>query len=271
LNSSISAAALPIAFLPANLRFAMTRSFSAIIFDFDGVIVHSEPLHLRAFQNALAPEGITLSDAEYYAEMIGFDDRGAFRHILAKHGNPTDPPSLLRLMARKAQMVRKLIDGREYAALPGVAELVRGLWRNYPLGICSGALREEIEAMLEGISLRDCFSVIVAAEDVSVGKPDPAGYLLAAKLLGQRDGKTFAPAQCLVIEDAPIVAVNAAKAGFAVLGVTTTYPPANWNGIDYVASLRPEAVAAKLPDLKIRVEDALINDKLTKTARGGRG
>jgi beta-phosphoglucomutase len=242
------------------------RSIAAIIFDFDGVIVHSEPLHFRAFRETLAPEGIDLPEVEYYAEMIGFDDRGAFAHILQKHGKPIDPKMLLRLMARKSQMVRQLIDRRQYAALPGVEELVRGLWRNYPLGICSGALREEIEAMLEGIALRDCFAVIVAAEDVSVGKPDPAGYLLAAKQLGERAGTAIAPAHCLVIEDAPIVAVNAAKAGFAVLGVATTYPSAQWNGIDCVESLRPQTVAKKLPDLKIGVEDAL-----AKPARGGRG
>jgi beta-phosphoglucomutase len=244
----------------------MKSSVSAVIFDFDGVIVHSEPLHFRAFRDTLAPEGIDLPEAEYYAEMIGFDDRGAFGHILKKHGKPIDPKTLLRLMARKSQMVRQLIDSRQYAALPGVAELVRGLWRNYPLGICSGALREEIEAMLEGIALRDCFSVIVAAEDVSVGKPDPSGYLLAAKLLGERAGAAITPAHCLVIEDAPIVAVNAARVGFAVLGVTTTYSAAHWNGIDCVESLRPEAVAKKLPDLKIGVEDALANSARAKGA-----
>jgi len=229
----------------------MTRSISAIIFDFDGVIVHSEPLHLRAFQNSLAPEGINLSDAEYYAEMIGFDDRGAFRHILAKHGKPTDPPGLLRLMARKAQMVRKLIDGREYAPLPGVAELVRGLWRNYPLGICSGALREEIEAMLEGISLRDCFGVIVAAEDVTAGKPDPEGYILCARLISQKIDKPLQPADCLVVEDAPSVIRSVRAAGFATLGVATSHPieklAADWS----VKTLDPAEVAGQLPKLQL--------------------
>ena len=65
-------------------------------------------------------------------------------------------------------MMRQIFD-RKYKALEGVEEFVRGVWRHYPLAICSGALREEIEAMLEGVSLRDCFSVIVAAEDVTVG------------------------------------------------------------------------------------------------------
>src|SRR5207253_2513096 len=79
------------------------------------------------------------------------------------------------------------------SALPGVEEFVRGLWRNYPLAICSGALREEIEAMLEGVNLRDCFRVIVAAEDVTVGKPDPQGYLLTTRLLAEKTKAALTP------------------------------------------------------------------------------
>jgi len=84
-------------------------------------------------------------------------------------------------------------------------EFVRGLWWHYPLAICSGALREEIEAMLEGVALRECFKVIVAAEDVTVGKPDPQGYMLCMAQLGQKIKKTLRPEQCLVVEDAPTV------------------------------------------------------------------
>src|SRR5205823_8871295 len=128
----------------------------AVVFDFDGVIVNSEPLHLLAFQEVLAGEGIELSGEEYFREMIGFDDRGAFKHIFKVREKPLDAKTLLRVMARKSAVVRSLIQRRQYQALPHVEEFVRGLWRNYPLGICSGALREEIEAMLEGVSLRDC-------------------------------------------------------------------------------------------------------------------
>ena len=78
-------------------------------------------------------------------------------------------------MAGKSGVMMRLIHERRFHALPGVEEFVRGLWRTTPLAICSGALRDEIEAMLEGVALRDCFSVIVAAEDVTVGKPDPRG------------------------------------------------------------------------------------------------
>src|SRR2546423_8282166 len=150
---------------------------AAVLFDFDGVIVNSEPLHLRAFQEVLAAEHIELTEAEYYREMIGFDDRGAFKHVFEKHQRPLDPKTFLRVMTRKSEVMMDLIHRRQFHALPGVEEFVRGLWRRYPLAICSGALREEIEAMLEGIALRDCFPTIASAEDATVGKPDPAGYL----------------------------------------------------------------------------------------------
>src|SRR5262245_58006448 len=123
---------------------------AAIIFDFDGIIVNSEPLHFRAFQQALANEAISLSEAEYFAALIGYDDRGAFRHILAKRDLADDTELLARLLKAKGRRAREMIAAGEALALPGVAEFVTGLHRHgYPLGICSGALRNEIEPMLD--------------------------------------------------------------------------------------------------------------------------
>ena len=229
----------------------MPRWPSAILFDFDGVIVHSEPLHFEAFHSVAAEEKIELTESEYYRELIGFDDRGAFKHLFAKHNRPLEPKTLLRVLTRKSEAVRGMIEDRKYSALPGVEEFVRGLWRNYPMAICSGALREEIEAMLEGVNLRDCFQVIVAAEDVTIGKPDPLGYFLCAKLLGQHHGKALAPADCLIVEDAPTVVSSVRKAGFPVLAVATSYSPEKLAEANYVVrSLAPKEVKTVCPQLK---------------------
>jgi beta-phosphoglucomutase len=227
---------------------------AAVIFDFDGVIVNSEPLHFQAFAEVAADEKIDLSEDEYYRDLIGFDDKGAWKHLYASRGRELDPKTFLRVLTRKSEIIRDLIQRRQYKALSGVEECVRGLWRNYPLAICSGALREEIETMLEGISLRDCFSVIVAAEDVTVGKPDPSGYLLATKLLGEKSHRTFSPGDCLVVEDAPSVVKSARTAGFSVLAVTTThsaekFADANW----VVHALQPSEIKRAIPDLKFMV------------------
>jgi beta-phosphoglucomutase len=228
----------------------------AVLFDFDGVIVNSEPLHFHAFHVVLREEGIDLSEEEYYRELIGFDDKGAFKHIFAKHDQPLDPKTYLRVLTRKSEAMMELIGARKYAALPGVEEFVRSLWRNHPLAICSGALREEIEAMLEGISLRDCFKVIVAAEDVAVGKPDPSGYLMTTKLLSDaaKLPKPLEPADCLIVEDAPTVIRTTRGVGFKVLGVATSYPLEKLNDAHYaVRSLRIPEVKAAIPDLELGV------------------
>jgi beta-phosphoglucomutase len=217
-----------------------TKWPAGVIFDFDGVLVNSEPLHYLAFHEVLAGEEIELTETEYYNEMIGFDDRGAFNHIFKLHGRALDPKTFLRVMTLKSEKMRELIEGRRDLALPGAEEFVRGLWRNYPLAVCSGALREEIELMLEAAALRDCFSVIVAAEDVTVGKPDPQGYLLTAKLLNEKAKRTSKPADFLIVEDAPTVIKSVKKVGFPTLGVATTYS---------IEKLKPDDVLKKLPEL----------------------
>src|SRR2546421_8587573 len=106
---------------------AMSTWPRAVLFDFDGVIVNSEPIHCRAFRDVLAEEGIELSEREYYAELIGFDDKGAFNHILKKYGRSMDKPTFQRLLKQKSDAARALIARGEYGALPGVDALVRGL------------------------------------------------------------------------------------------------------------------------------------------------
>ncbi len=227
---------------------------SVVLFDFDGVIVNSEPLHFYAFHHVLEHEKIELGEAEYYRELIGFDDRGAFRHVYEKRNLTLELKTMLRLMTRKSEVMMELIEGGKYHALPGVEELVRGLWRHYPLGICSGALREEIEAMLEGISLRDCFGAIVAAEDVTVGKPDPQGYLMCMKLMGEKAKKTLKPADCLIVEDAPKVIEAVKSAGFSTLAVATSHRAEELSAANWVVNtLDPKEVARLIPGLRMGI------------------
>ena len=229
----------------------MSRWPYAVLFDFDGVIVNSEPLHYLAFHEVPHAEKIELAESEYYQELIGFDDRGAFKRIFELHGRELDPRTFLRVMTRKSEAMMELISRRKIEALPGAEEVVRGLWRHCPLGICSGALREEIEAMLEGVSLRDCFSVITAAEDVEVGKPDPRGYLLTMKLLGEKSKRALKAADCLIVEDAPSVISRVKAAGFPTLGVASSYSIERLSEADFaVPSLRPEDVKKMVPALK---------------------
>lgn len=224
----------------------------AVIFDFDGVIVNSEPLHFYAFMQVLKAEKIELTERQYYQELIGFDDKGAFKYIFQKNNRTLDPKTFLRVMTAKKEAMMQQIFSRKYEALPGVEEFVRALWRNYPLAICSGALAEEVETMLVGVSLRDCYSVIVSAEDVTVGKPDPQGYLLTLRKLGEKLKRNLRPEECLVIEDAPSVIRSIRAVKFPVLGVATSHPVENLGDANWaVKSLRCDEVQKQIPGLKM--------------------
>jgi beta-phosphoglucomutase len=224
----------------------------AVLFDFDGVIVNSEPLHFLAMHDVVKEHGIELTESEYFDELIGFDDRGAVRRLFELRERELDAKTSLAILGRKSRVMMNLIEGQKVRALPGVEELVRGLWRNYPLAICSGAMRDEIEAMLLGVALRDCFEVIVSAEDVSVGKPDPSGYVLAAGQLSERTKAKLRPEDCLVVEDAPTVIRSVKAAGFPTLAVASSYGPEKLSDATYVVkSLRPSEVLERIPNLKV--------------------
>jgi beta-phosphoglucomutase len=224
----------------------------AVLFDFDGVIVNSEPLHFLALHEVVKDHGIELTEAEYFEELIGFDDRGAIRHLFKTRERELDPKTSLSILGRKNRVMMNLIESHRVHALPGVEELVRGLWRHYPLAICSGAMRDEVEAMLIAVSLRDCFEVIVSAEDVEVGKPDPSGYLLTIEQLSERTKRKLKPEDCLVIEDAPPVIRSVKAAGFPTLAVASSYPPEKLSDATYVVkSLRPIEVLEQVPQLKL--------------------
>jgi beta-phosphoglucomutase len=231
---------------------AMSIWPAAVLFDFDGVIVNSEPVHFAAFQQLFAALGIIISKDEYYRELIGFDDRGVINHVMKMRNRAIGDIELHQLAARKLELMRELLARGDVPALPGVHDFVRALAKNYPLAICSGAVREEISLMLEGVGLAPFFKVIVAAEDVAVGKPDPMGYLLTTRLVGQQLGRALSPADMLIIEDAPTVTASVRSVGFPVLAVATSYPiealsHANWA----VNSLEIDEVRKKIPELKL--------------------
>jgi len=151
----------------------------AVIFDFDGVIVDTEPLHYAAFQRLLEPLGLGFTWDQYVETYMGFDDRDAF--VEAFNGCPSGLSSieLLNLIERKALIFQEIIrDG--ISAYPGVINLIRKIHTSRtPLAISSGALRSDIEPILETLGITDCFDVIVTAEDVAKSKPDPESYQLA--------------------------------------------------------------------------------------------
>lgn len=200
-------------------------NLKAIIFDFNGVIVDDEPLHLELFRKVLLEEGIFLTDEDYHEKYLGYDDRGCFTAALCDNSRTPDAADdafIHELIERKAEYYRQAIQER-LLLFPGVVELVRRSAAQYPLAIASGALRSEIEFVLARGEIRDCFQVIVAAEDVSECKPDPEGYLKALEQLNAALEAEIQAHECLVIEDS-LAGIEAAKAaGMRCVAVTNSY------------------------------------------------
>ncbi len=196
---------------------------AAVIFDFDGVIADTEPLHFAGFRRTLAEINIPLTEADYYANYLGYDDRGCFIAALRTHGQPNDPSTITHLMERKARAYLESIRD-DLVIFPGVRELVQEAAASHPVAIASGARRHEIELILEQAGLRKHFAQITSAEDVTRGKPDPQPFLHALEGLNRlRSSHAIAPTSCLVIEDS-IPGIRAAKsAGMQVLAVANTH------------------------------------------------
>ena len=197
----------------------------ALIFDFNGIIVDDEPIHFELFKQVLAEEGIKLTEADYYARYLGFDDRGAFTAAYREHGRSLDEKLLARLIDRKAIYYQSDIRSK-VRIFPGVEKLVTTLVPVLPLAVASGALRQEIETILSAAGLLKHFAVIISAEDVDHGKPEPEIFLKAlARLNAQvEDGHTIDAADCLVIEDSKEGIRGARRAGMKCLAVSNSHP-----------------------------------------------
>ena len=205
----------------------------AIIFDFDGVLADTEPLHFKMFQRALHEEGLPLSEQDYYQKYVGLDDKRCFQSILSAHGRLAPPETVRRLVERKAALMLEQITVTP-VIYPGIADFIKRAACRYRLAIVSGALRHEIDLILKSVGLRSSFEHITAAEDTRNGKPDPEGYLHALRALNR--GAAVQASDCLVIEDT-IAGIQAAHAaGMRCLAVSTTYPADQLAGADAVVS-----------------------------------
>jgi len=197
----------------------------AIVFDFDGVIVDSEPLHFAAFLEVGKPLGFDMDYPAYLRDYIGFDDRDAFRAMLAAVGRPAEDDDLPPLIDDKARVFERLV-AEQAPAIPGSLELIDAARdAGLPIAIASGATREDIRLMLEALGRADRFEIIVTADDVARSKPDPTSYALAVERLAERHpDHGLTPADCLAIEDTAAGIQSARGAGLMTLGLTTTGP-----------------------------------------------
>jgi len=200
----------------------------AIIFDMDGVICDSEPLHMQAFQEILKREGIMITDQEYYDKYLAHDDRGSFDAALSAHQRPAvDVKRMNALLTAKARAFDELMKER-MIIYPGVDAFVKKASQKLSLALASGARRLEVEYVLKKAKIRDVFSAIVSADEVKNGKPQPESFLRALELMNQSrlDGTSEIQAsETLVIEDSPRCIKTANGLGMKTVGMATSYKP----------------------------------------------
>jgi HAD superfamily hydrolase (TIGR01509 family) len=224
----------------------------AIIFDLDGTLVDTEPLHFQGFREVLAGEGIEISREDYFQRLIGYTDRECFSVVLRESRRAAGAEVIEELIARKAVRYMELIGGEDLF-YPTAQEFVRECARRFPLVLATGTLRIEAETILRRAGLRELFVDIVSAEDVARGKPAPDSFLMALRHLERRAelGPLMQAHQCLAIEDTPAGVAAARGANMRVLAIAHTSPAAALGDADLV---RASLAATDLDDVLRRLE-----------------
>lgn len=196
----------------------------AIFFDFNGVIIDDERIHLKAYREVLGAENVPLTDEDYFAS-LGMDDAAFVRAAYRRAGQALTDDLMHALIKREHELHRGFID----ADLPvpaGVITFIKSAARNFQLGIVSMAERGEIDHVLGLAGLYNIFSVTVSAEPGLPHKPAPDCYQRGLGLLNEKRRAArempLLPSECLVIEDAPPGIAAARAAGMRTIGVTTT-------------------------------------------------
>lgn len=183
----------------------------AVLFDFDGVVVRSEPLHKRTFLELLAPYKVEVSDERWYREFAGTGSRHIFEVLVREFGIGEDVGSLVE---RRKKLYEGYLRDGALKAMPGVKPFLRSLRRHgLKAAIVSGSHRTNVELALSLLGLGGYFDLIVSGDDLKLRKPDPAPFLHAASLLGVR------PDECVVLEDSRSGMMAARAAGMRLVCV----------------------------------------------------
>ena len=219
----------------------------AVIFDLDGTLVDTEPLHFSAFNEVLRGDGIEIRFDDYTSRLIGLNDRDCFSTVLRENRKDATEKHLADLIARKTVVYQAMIAERD-VLYPGAEKFVRDCANRFPLMIATGTLRAEAEVILRHARLRDLFLDIIAAEDVERGKPEPDGFIAAlgriGYLLRQRD--PVLADECLAVEDNRVGIEAAHRAGMKVLALCHIAPASDLASADVV---RPSISDLDLDDV----------------------
>ncbi len=198
----------------------MTR---AIIFDMDGVLVDSEPLHREAWRKLLPAMGVAFTDADL-RRAVGMNDGDFLRDLFRERGMEQAVEDVL---AGKRGVYLDIVR-RELQPHEGAEDALRELGKRYRLSLASSAFGKSVETILTKLDWWHFFEHVTAREEVNRYKPDPEIYLLAADKLG------LEPRECAAVEDSLVGVQAATGAGIPTVAVTTTFSREELAGADIV-------------------------------------
>jgi beta-phosphoglucomutase len=208
--------------------------FAGAIFDWDGVVVDSSAAHKQSWEVLAAERDLTLPP-NHFARSFGRKNQVIIPEI---YQWSTDPEEIAELGRRKEALYREILKEAGLDPLPGALDLFAALkTAGIPMAVGTSTPRKNVETVIGLIRAEGFFDVIIAAEDVDRGKPDPAVFLKGA------DGIGVEPANCVVFEDAAYGIEAAQKAGMKAVALTTTHSR------EHFAPFSPDRIVANLGDV----------------------
>ena len=225
-------------------------TLKAILFDFNGVIINDESIHEELINELILGENLRPEKSEYKELCLGRSDRACLKDLLSRRGRFVSDDYLAKLVEAKTKVYQQKLEQLETLPIyPGIAAFLALIKaKELVIGLVSGALRKEIELVLQKAGIAEYFSVIVAGDDLEASKPEPDGYLLAVTRLNQSfSNLNLDSCQCLAIEDTPVGIEAAKNAGMQVVGIANTYPlhmlqrQADWI-VDYLNEIELDRV-----------------------------
>ena len=191
-----------------------TREYAGYIFDCDGTLVESMPLHFRAWRRALEQHAATFEfDWELFISRAGMPLEATVEALNVQFSTRLDAKRVVEL---QLETYRSLLA--DVTAIESVVTFARHVAVRAPVSVASGGHRAEVEASLRKVGIYELFQCIVTGHDVKNGKPDPEILLECAARMG------LAPADCLVIEDGVLGIEAARRAGMDCVKVETLAP-----------------------------------------------
>lgn len=190
------------------------KKIKAVLFDMDGLMIDSEPLHYQAFNVVLKKYGQHLTEKENKERYIGLSDEDEAVDMVVRFNLPISAEELVQAKREKA---KKLLSNH-IVVQAGLIDLLTNLHKNgYKIAIASSSRLEIIEIVINGLQITSLIDAFASAEEVKHGKPAPDVYLLAAEKLG------VIPSECLVLEDAPKGVQAGKAAGMLVFAIPSGY------------------------------------------------